>query len=153
MAILDYVERGNHKQSVARTYRQDEPRRQDAHAKLSILDIVHKPLQRLERVKGTVSPKCFKKSTQKTQRLQVLGDKRNQQKPLSFIKKFPAVVILCVYLYFYVSNFLAIYYRSRKNQTSVTIHQIIFNFIEVAMEGCSTKIGSAKGCSSKDVLQ
>ena len=39
-------------QSVAKTYHQDEPRKaRRARAKLSILDIVHKPLHSLERVK------------------------------------------------------------------------------------------------------
>ena len=40
----------NHKQSVTRTNHQDEPQKAGrARAKLSILDIVHKPLHRLER--------------------------------------------------------------------------------------------------------
>ena len=51
MAKLDYVYSGNHKQSVARTYYQDERRKaRRAPAKPPILDIVRKPLHILERV-------------------------------------------------------------------------------------------------------
>ena len=50
MAILDWL--GNHKQSITRTYHQDETRTaRPARAKLSILDIVHKSLHSLEKVK------------------------------------------------------------------------------------------------------
>ena len=49
--MLDYVWSGNHKQSVARTYRQHKAwMARRARAKLSILDTVHKPLHSLKRV-------------------------------------------------------------------------------------------------------
>ena len=51
MAIFNYVQSGNHKHHVARTYHQDEPwKARHARAKLSMLDIVHQPLHSLERV-------------------------------------------------------------------------------------------------------
>ena len=51
MVILDYVQSGNHKQSVIRTYHKDEPgKARRRRAKLSILDIFHKPLHNFQRV-------------------------------------------------------------------------------------------------------
>ena len=51
MAILAYVWSRNYKQSVARTYHQDNPwKARWARTKLSISDIVYKPLYSLERI-------------------------------------------------------------------------------------------------------